>query len=104
MVYLLGCFVKVYIYRGVAQFGSALGSGPRGQEFESPHSDQIRLIVLIRECLKLSTFFFLQKCCVQEFLSLFLFGISLIGGCTLSYLLPMTEDLAHNVNHAETFL
>ena len=26
------------------------------------HSDQIRLIVLIREYLKLSTFFFLQKC------------------------------------------
>lgn len=26
--------------RGVAQFGSALGSGPRGRGFESRHSDQ----------------------------------------------------------------
>ena len=25
--------------RGVAQFGRALGSGPRGRVFESPHSD-----------------------------------------------------------------
>ena len=25
--------------RGVAQFGSALGSGPRGRGFESRHSD-----------------------------------------------------------------
>lgn len=29
------------MYRGVAQFGRALGSGPRGLEFKSPHSDQI---------------------------------------------------------------
>lgn len=28
------------IYPGVAQFGSALGSGPRGRGFESRHSDQ----------------------------------------------------------------
>ncbi len=28
--------------RGVAQFGSVLGSGPRGREFESHHSDQVR--------------------------------------------------------------
>ena len=27
--------------RGVAQFGSALGSGPRGRWFESSHSDHI---------------------------------------------------------------
>ena len=27
-------------FRGVAQFGRALGSGPRGRVFESPHSDQ----------------------------------------------------------------
>ena len=31
--------------RGVAQFGSALGSGPRGREFESRHSDQINRMV-----------------------------------------------------------
>ena len=30
------------VIRGVAQFGSALGSGPRGRKFESCHSDQNR--------------------------------------------------------------
>ena len=30
----------VSLVRGVAQFGSALGSGPRGREFKSRHSDQ----------------------------------------------------------------
>ncbi len=29
-------------FRELAQFGSALGSGPRGREFESPISDQIK--------------------------------------------------------------
>lgn len=28
------------MFRDVAQFGSARGSGPRGREFESHHSDQ----------------------------------------------------------------
>ena len=28
-------------YRGVAQLGSALGSGPRGRWFESSHSDHL---------------------------------------------------------------
>ena len=27
------------LYRGVAQFGRVLGSGPRGRRFESSHSD-----------------------------------------------------------------
>ena len=31
---------KQILNRGVAQFGSALGSGPRGRRFESCHSDQ----------------------------------------------------------------
>lgn len=31
-------------YRGVAQFGRALGSGPRGRVFESPHSDHNRRV------------------------------------------------------------
>ena len=31
---------KAILNRGVAQFGSALGSGPRGRRFESCHSDQ----------------------------------------------------------------
>ena len=28
------------VVRGVAQFGRALGSGPRGRRFKSSHSDQ----------------------------------------------------------------
>ena len=32
---------NVACYRGVAQLGRALGSGPRGRVFESPHSDHI---------------------------------------------------------------
>ena len=32
-------FILCY-YRGVAQFGRALGSGPRGRTFKSCHSDQ----------------------------------------------------------------
>ena len=35
-------------YRGVAQFGSAFGSGPKGRGFESRHFDQISTMVLIR--------------------------------------------------------
>ena len=30
------------VYRGVAKFGIALGSGPRGLGFESRHSDQLK--------------------------------------------------------------
>ena len=33
-------FVLMRIFRGVAKFGIALGSGPRGPGFESRHSDQ----------------------------------------------------------------
>ena len=29
------------IYRGVAQFGSAFGSGPKGRRFKSCHLDQL---------------------------------------------------------------
>ena len=31
----------IFRYRGVAKFGIALGSGPRGHGFESRHSDHI---------------------------------------------------------------
>ncbi len=31
--------MKTRTVRGVAKFGIALGSGPRGLGFESPHSD-----------------------------------------------------------------
>ena len=34
-------FVGAIIRRGVAKFGIALGSGPRGPGFESRHSDQL---------------------------------------------------------------
>ena len=30
------------IYRGVAQFGSAFGSGPKGRRFKSCHLDQLK--------------------------------------------------------------
>ena len=31
-----------FIFRGVAQLGRALGSGPRGREFDSRHSDHLK--------------------------------------------------------------
>ena len=31
-------------FRGVAKFGIALGSGPRGRGFESRHSDQRKIL------------------------------------------------------------
>ena len=39
-----------YCWRGVAQLGSALGSGPRGREFKSPLPDQFFgcLLIFIR--------------------------------------------------------
>ena len=33
---------------GCSAVGSALGSGPRGREFKSPHSDQKSTMVLIQ--------------------------------------------------------
>ncbi len=41
-----------YFYRGVAQLGRALGSGLRGQEFESPHPDQEKINNFLRSPLK----------------------------------------------------
>ena len=38
-----------FTYPGVAQLGSALGSGPRGRWFESSHSDHKETIILIRK-------------------------------------------------------
>ena len=35
--------------RGIAQFGSVLGSGPRGREFESRYSDQIKRIYSVKQ-------------------------------------------------------
>ena len=33
--------IHIFEYRDVAQFGSALGSGPRGRGFESRHLDHL---------------------------------------------------------------
>ena len=49
-------------YCGSRNVRAALTERRRGARGDSPHLHQIRLIVLIREYLKLSTFFFLQKC------------------------------------------
>ena len=35
-------YPEIFFQRGIAQFGSALGSGPRGRGFESRYSDQLR--------------------------------------------------------------
>ena len=45
ILFLLLCLC---LFRGVAQFGRVLGSGPRGQEFKSPHSDHITTSGLIQ--------------------------------------------------------
>ena len=45
------------LFRGVAKFGIALGSGPRGRGFESRHSDQNPQI-LVQEAQKSEDFFF----------------------------------------------
>ncbi len=36
----VNCHYNILVYRGMAKFGIALGSGPRGRGFESPYSDQ----------------------------------------------------------------
>ena len=46
--------VKSIEYRGVAKFGIALGSGPRGHGFESRHSDQKSTSII--RCLSIFTF------------------------------------------------
>ena len=49
-------------YRVVTEFLKGDSGSASGVHTEPPQPHQIRLIVLIREYLKLSTFFFLQKC------------------------------------------
>ena len=39
IIFILCCIIQ-RLFRGVAQFGSALGSGPRGRGFKSRHLDQ----------------------------------------------------------------
>ena len=46
--------------RGVAQFGRALGSGPRGRVFESPHSDQLAVPTAKYRCLCCLFFYFVS--------------------------------------------
>ena len=62
--------------RGVAQFGSALGSGPRGRRFESCHSDQFRNIKEISPFQQNKGWFFKNY-------SFFWFAQKMIGKCNL---------------------
>ena len=41
-------FIGSIFYRGVAQFGSAFGSGPKGRRFKSCHLDHIKYQLLIQ--------------------------------------------------------
>ena len=48
----MSCIITLALaHRGVAKFGIALGSGPRGHGFKSRHSDHIRTSRLIENCL-----------------------------------------------------
>ncbi len=52
-------FGIIYNRRGVAQLGSALGSGPRGRGFESRRLDQIAVFCeILRDFAQKSGFFF----------------------------------------------
>ena len=50
-----------FIYRGVAQFGSAHGSGPWGRRFKSCHSDQISTVIMIRNGITIAVLIFYFK-------------------------------------------
>ena len=50
------CYNHGVSLRGVAQIGSALGSGPRGRRFKSCHSDHIRIIRTLSEWERRSDF------------------------------------------------
>ena len=52
-------FIGSIFYRGVAQFGSAFGSGPKGRRFKSCHLDHQRTRILI-QCP--GSFFFAYYC------------------------------------------
>ena len=54
------CAIMIWS-RGVAQLGSALGSGPRGRRFESCHSDHIRIIRTLSEWERRSDFLFISN-------------------------------------------
>ncbi len=43
-IFLESSYNIIYVSRGVAKLGIALGSGPRGRGFESRHSDQRHLL------------------------------------------------------------
>ncbi len=47
IIFILCCIIQ-RLFRGVAQFGSALGSGPRGRGFKSRHLDQKERRILRR--------------------------------------------------------
>ena len=55
IIFILCCIIQ-RLFRGVAQFGSALGSGPRGRGFKSRHLDQKERRILRR------SFFVFNQC------------------------------------------
>ena len=87
-------------YRGVAKFGIALGSGPRGRGFESRHSDHRKIL----ELQQVRGFFVFRTCCVQRvFLTLFLTLLlnaarQLIGHCQLAFRFQMTIYISSSAN------
>ena len=58
-------------HRGVAQFGSALGSGPRGRRFESCHSDQKSTVIMIRNRIVKAVLVFCLKALIYKAFSCF---------------------------------
>ena len=73
--------------RGVAQFGRALGSGPRGRKFKSSHSDHF-IRIIIREIVRLCGFFFaiLLLCILFKLLYFRFFGKKLCSNTVLTFL------------------
>lgn len=52
--------------RGVAQFGRALGSGPRGRKFKSSHSDQKSTAIMIRNGIVKAVLIFYSKALIYK--------------------------------------
>ena len=58
-------FVNQKIISGCSAVGSALGSGPRGRAFESPHSDH----VVVNDITFATTFLFLKISALAHFVT-----------------------------------
>ena len=88
---------------GCGSTGRARHLGCRGWVFKSPHSDQIRLIILIRKYLKLSALFFCRKSLHNRGFRLFHFGVSFIVQSVSRFLGLYLSGFCLYRNHAETF-